>query len=164
MRVTLVSNMTRKRKIQIGDTIEIPTSKGLAYAQYSHNHPRYGALLRILPGTFATRPDELERLVCQPEVFVTFFPLQAALNKGIFEVVSNFSVPESAKNLPLFRTGVIDPKTGRVKVWWLWDGQREWRVGDISREQRKLPFREIWNDTLLIERIESGWTPYTDPT
>jgi hypothetical protein len=35
---------------QLGDVIEIETSQGLAYAQYTHEHrepPRYGSLLRI---------------------------------------------------------------------------------------------------------------------
>jgi hypothetical protein len=59
---------------------------------------------------------------------------------------------------------VIDPSTGKVKVWWLWDGEREWQVGELTEEQRGLSFREVWNDTLLIERIESGWTPETDPS
>ena len=64
----------------------------------------------------------------------------------------------------LVRGGVIDPSTRKVKVWWLWDGEKEWRVGEITAEQRGLPIRGVWNDTLLIERIESGWTPETDPS
>jgi len=43
------------RRVKIGDIIEIPTSKGLAYAQYTHNHkqrPHFGALIRVLDGLF----------------------------------------------------------------------------------------------------------------
>lgn len=156
--------MARKQKIKIGDVIEIPTAKGFAYAQFSHSHARYGALLRVLDGIFEVRPEDLNKVVNQQEIFMTFFPLQAAVDKKIFEVIGNFLVPEAAMKFPLFRTGVIDPATGKVKVWWLWDGEKEWRVNDITTEQRKLPLRGIWNDTLLIERIEQGWTPANDPT
>ncbi len=85
------------------------------------------------------------------------------MDKKIFVIIGNFPIPEFAKKFPLFRTGVIDPATGKVKVWWLWDGEKEWRVNDITLEQRKLPLRGIWNNTLLIERIEQGWLPSNDP-
>jgi len=154
------------KRIHIGDIVEIPTAKGLRYAQFSHEHaqpPRYGALIRVLPRFFQSRPGDFSELVRQPETFVTFFPLQAAVNRKIFAVVGNCPVPDFAKPFPLFRSGVVDPATRKVKVWWLWDGEKEWKVGDITLEQRKLPLRGIWNDTLLIERIESGWTPSNDP-
>jgi hypothetical protein len=152
------------QKIRIGDIVEIPTVKGLTYAQFIHNHARYSALLRVLPSFFKSRPSDFTELVRQPETFVTFLPLQAAVNRKIFAVVGNCAVPDFAKPFPLFRTGVEDPATRKVKVWWLWDGEKEWKVGDITTEQRKLPLRGIWNDTLLIERIETGWTPSNDPT
>lgn len=151
------------KKCKIGDVIEVPTSKGLAYAQFYHLNPQYGALLRVLPGLFNQRPADLAGLVECAEVLVAFFPLQAALNQGIFEFVVNVPVPASASAFPLFRTGLPDPQTGKVENWWLWDGQKAWRVGAITDEQRNLPLRGIWNDTILIERIESGWTPASDP-
>lgn len=150
-------------RIRMGDIIEIPTKKGFAYAQFTHKHSRYGALIRILPGFFETRPSHFTELAQQREIFTSFFPLQAAVNRGIFEVVAHCAIPEKARQFPLFRDGGVDPTTGKVETWWLWDGEREWKVGEISQEQRGLPIREIINDTLLIERIESGWTPRTDP-
>lgn len=152
------------KKCKIGDIIEIPTPSGLAYAQFTHLHPRYNALLRVLPGKYESRPVDLSRLAQSEEKFATFFPLQAALNQGIFCVVANHSVPATASTFPLFRTGIEDPQTRKVKVWWLWDGEKEWKVGDITPEQRRLPLRGIWNDTLLIERIDANWTPENDPT
>lgn len=152
------------KKIKIGDIIEIPTARGFCYAQYSHKHADYGSLIRVIPGFLKSRPSDFSELVQQPELFVTFLPLQAVMNRGIFEVVGNVAVPDCAMAFPLFRTGFIDPVNRKVKVWWLWDGVKEWKVGDITPEQRKLPLRGIWNDTLLIERIEAGWSPETDPT
>ncbi len=152
------------KKIRLGDIVEIPTARGIAYAQLCNTHPQYGALIRVLPGFFDARPSDFGDVACQPEKFVTFFPLQAAVNRKIVEIVGNASVPEFARAFPLFRSGVEDPATRKVKLWWFWDGEKEWRVGDITLEQRKMPLRGIWNDTLLVERIEAGWTPSSDPT
>ncbi|MDQ8205892.1 hypothetical protein QEH52_00080 [Coraliomargarita sp. SDUM461003] len=93
---------------------------------------------------------------------MNFFPLQAAVNHGGVEIVGNEVVPAEEKSFPVFRTGMVDPQTRKVSVWWLWDGEKEWKIGKLSPEQRSLPIRGVWNDTILIERIESGWTPETD--
>jgi regulator of RNase E activity RraB len=52
-------------------------------------------------------------------------------------------------------------KSGRVLDWWLYDGNREWRIGQLSPGQERLSIAAIWNDTLLIDRIMSGWAPAT---
>jgi hypothetical protein len=152
------------RKVpRLGDVIEIPTPGGLAYLQYTHDHQRYGALVRILPGLFETRPGEISTLVQQRERFVVFFPLRAAVRQGIVEIVSSEPIPEPSVPFPLFRArGAIKPGTNRVLWWALWDGQAYHRLGELSPEQRDLPIVGIWNDTLLAERIASGWSPKDD--
>ena len=147
------------KRIRLGDVFEIPTSRGLAYAQYVHKRPEWGALIRVLPGFHSSRPPQVDRLVAEPARFVVFFPLQQAVSRKIFEVVANGPIPDEAKELPLFRArGFID-REGRVQDWWLWNGEREWKIGELSDEYRRLPIREVWNDTLLISRIEEDWTP-----
>jgi hypothetical protein len=147
---------------QIGDILEIRTPGGFAYAQYTHEHdrpPRYGALIRILPGLFAERPGDLSLLAQQKERFSVFFPLAAALRRGIVSIVADAPVPERCLPLPIFRSGIRTPSTGQVMTWWLWDGIKEWRVGKLAPSQEHLPVLGVWNDTLLIERIASGWSP-----
>ncbi len=150
------------KRVRIGDVIEIPTAKGLAYAQLSHNVKRWGSLLRILPGFRASRPERFSDLVGQKERFVVFFPLQAAVNRNIFEVVEHEEVPEHARPLPLFRAAGFIDREGHVHDWWLWDGETNRKIGNLDDETRKLPMLEVWNDTLLIQRIEEEWTPATD--
>lgn len=150
------------RTVQIGDVIEVPTKLGYAYAQFSHYHskpPRYGALLRILPGIFRERPKDFAELVAKREEFSVFFPLQAAIDKGIFSVVANEAIPPKAKQFPLFRAGNINPATGKVEQWWLWDGDESRRTEGLTDKQLDLPIKSIWNDTMLVKRIEQGWTP-----
>src|SRR6266850_2017215 len=125
-------------RIRVGDVIEIVTDKGLAYAQYVLKKEQWGALIRVLPGFFEKRPSDLCDLVREKEIFVTFFPLQAAVNRKIFEVISNCPVPEHAKHLPLFRdAGHID-RQGKAHNWFLWDGERSWPVDKLTEEQARL--------------------------
>ena len=148
---------------KIGDVIEIRTSKGLAYALYTHRHPMMGPLLRVLEGEYAERPPDLSEVVSKGVRFSTFFPLGAAVRRDLVSIAGNVPVPEELKEFPTFRAaGLENPKTGKVDVWWLWDGEREWKVGKLTREQRKLPIQSIVNDTMLIHWIGSGWRPETD--
>lgn len=149
-------------KAKIGDIIEIPTSKGLAYAQYTHQHPQFGGLIRVFDEIYKGRPENFSSLVNGQVRFSTFFPLQAAIKRGIYKVVAHHEVAGPNRSFPLFRNGVADPKTKKVSVWWFWDGEKEWRVGNITQEQRKLPLLGVWNDTMLVQRIEEGWRPETD--
>jgi hypothetical protein len=138
--------------------IEIPTPKGFAYAQFTHKAPRYGALLRVLPGIFPERPSDFAELVRQSPVFSTFFPLGAACNRDIVHVVASEQIPSHTAALPTFRNSHLDRIGNRVGPWFLWDGEREWRVESLSDQQlRDYPPLGIWNDTLLIERILAGW-------
>ena len=151
-------------KLKIGDVVEIKTGKGLSYAQYAHRHKQYGALLRVFDNFYDARPDDFDELVKSKLKFMCFFPLSAAIDRDIVSIVDNVALPLDAQKFPTFRAGVVDPATRKVGVWWLWDGEKEWRVGELTVEQRRLSIRGVWNDTLLIERIESGWMPETDPT
>ena len=153
--------LTSRVRPRIGDIIEIPTPKGLAYAQFTHKHdtpPHYGALLRVLPGLFPQRPSDFADLVCQRPQFSTFFPLGAACNRGIVRVVASEAIPPHSASFPIFRGSHRDKTGKRAGPWFLWDGQHEWRVQSLSDEQlRDYPPRGIRNDTLLIERILAGW-------
>jgi hypothetical protein len=144
------------KRPKIGDIIEIPTVRGLAYAQFMHKHPIYGALLRVIEGFHSLRPA-VQSVAQLPTQFVAFFPLGAAVSRRIFEIVGNEPVPLESREFPIFRSGTPDPNTKRVQTWWLWDGTNDWRVSELSPEQRKYPILGTWNDTLLIERIVQQW-------
>lgn len=38
------------KKVKLGDILQVLTSQGVAYAQVTHKHPKFGFLIRILPG------------------------------------------------------------------------------------------------------------------
>ncbi|HUT18234.1 MAG TPA: hypothetical protein VM366_03665 [Anaerolineae bacterium] len=149
------------RRPKIGDIVEIETGKGLAYALYTHRHtdpPRFGALLRVFDGIHAARPADISQVLAHRVRFSTFFPLGAAVNRGIVKIAGSVEIPEPLRAFPVFRNGTPDPKTKKVAVWWLWDGHRQWRAGRLTAGQkREYPLLEVINDTLLIARIEEGW-------
>jgi hypothetical protein len=148
-----------KKRASLGDIIEIQTKKGLNYAQFSHRYPTGGEIVRLLPGAFKERPLDFKWVETERELYYVCFPLQTAIHRGIFLIVGKAKIPEFCQEFPVLRIAMTG-KDGKYGDWWLWDGKKEWRVGNILTEkQKKLSFKEFINDTLMIERIEAGWLP-----
>ena len=154
----------RRVKKKIGDVIEIPTSKGLAYVQYTHEHKTppmcRGSLIRVLQGFYEARlsDEELAEIVKKPHRFQTFCSVHYEVNLGLWERVGNFPVPDFAQKFPIFKGSNNMPKTDpKKKIWWLWDGEKEWRVGKLSlEEQKKYPLDKIADGVALVSNIETG--------
>ena len=145
-----------KRNV-IGMIFQLETSKGIAYGICTHEHVKYGTLVYLYP--IGTQLSELKNATTQ---FCCFFPLSVALKRKVVEKVGKIEIPSSLKSFPVFRSGFPDQVTRRVKDWWFWDGEKEWMVGKINDSQRKMPIRGIINFTMLIERLEDGYTAETD--
>jgi|JI10StandDraft_1071094.scaffolds.fasta_scaffold10997_5 hypothetical protein len=155
----------KRIKKKIGDIIEIPTSKGLAYVQYTHEHngpgTRWGSLIRILEGFYEKRLEieEIQKIVNKPHRFQTFCPVHYGVNIGDWERVGNLPVPAFAQKFPIFKNmrclfHRLNPEEAE---WSLWDGEKSWRVGKLSLQQQlKYPDKGIYNDTGLIHAIETG--------
>ena len=54
----------RRRTPRLGDVPEFETSRGRVYLQYTHEHPDFGALARVLPGAHRERPGR--SMPCYP--------------------------------------------------------------------------------------------------
>lgn len=142
-----------------GDVFEISTPHGKAYLQYVNYDADMGEFIRILPGTYQEQPS-IDTLMAQAERFATFFPLGAALRRGIVRWVAKADWPPEHDRFPTLRSpGYVNPSTGKIENWWLWDGAKSWRVDSLTEAERRLSLKSIMNDTLLIERIVSGWQP-----
>ncbi len=93
-----------------------------------------------------------------------FFPLKSELRHKdtVFKIIGNEPIPESALAFPVFRSGLPD-REGAVHEWWLWDGEKEWKVGKLTAaEIRSHPYLGVANDTALLQMIENGWKSW-DP-
>jgi hypothetical protein len=144
-------------RISIGDVFELPTAKGKAYLHYVHKMKNGLEMVRVLKGLHQDPPASFDELVAEPEQFVVGFPLNAAFNRKIVHRVASgqiveFSPPE------FMRTKHKVP--GEFDGWQIVNTSTMARktVKSLSESERSLSPSGIWNDTLLIERLESGWT------
>ncbi|HKA60713.1 MAG TPA: hypothetical protein VKD28_19000, partial [Gemmatimonadales bacterium] len=96
------SDVKMPKRARIGDIIEIPTSRGLAYVQYTHHDPTHGSLIRVFPGIFDERPNSFTELAKRRARFVAFVPLERAISQKIFDIVGRAPIPEDAQKFPLF--------------------------------------------------------------
>jgi hypothetical protein len=143
---------------RVGDVIAVPTPKGTGYVQYFDRIRPYGALIRILPGLYDSPPPDLQALADQHELYWVFVPLGAAVHRGVFTIAGHATIPPFADHIPVMRNPAA-PQAWDAKVWYLWDGVSESRVGpDDPRIPTASP-KATWNDIMLIERIADGWRP-----
>jgi len=141
----------------LGDIFEISTPKGKAYLHYVYKDNKISELIRILPGLFSARPNDLKKIAEANEIFVIFFPLAFAHKKKIVEKVSNYQIVNYNKPKYMRDKHIIQKE---FKGWNIVDTE-SWHnqlVKTLNEEQKKLSPWGIWNDTLLIERLCEGWT------
>lgn len=141
--------------------LEIPTRRGYAYAQFTHVNQKMGELIRVLPGFFKEPVKDIEQIVNQKERFFVFFPVAAAVSRGIFRVAAHAEVPDRCRAFPTFRGAGLRDARGEI-TWWLWDGAEEVRVPRLSEEMKRLPIMGIVNDAMLVHMIETEWLPEKD--
>lgn len=148
-------NAPTRQRAMLGDVIEIDIPSGFAYAHYTHKHDRYGALLRVMLQHYSERPADFSWVTYSESQFECFFPLSAAVSRGIVRIAGVAPISAERARFPLFRTAVQTPSGWGP--WWLWDGEKEWRIDRLEPGMEQLPIRGILNDTLMFERIQSGW-------
>lgn len=149
------------KKPKIGDIYEIRTPAGLAYVQYTHQHPHMGQLVRVLPGLYQNRPD-LKQLAQTKELYFVFYPVKYAIRDREAELVAQESVPEWARPFPMMRRQARDG-------WLIGDGLCQSTVDEIRRmtyvreltpEQKKLAFGNLLRPhPVMVRELARGWTP-----
>ena len=143
-------------RVKIGDIFELKTSKGKAYLHYIFNDETNGDLVRVLSGLYSDQPEDIESLASEGEDFFVFFPLLSAYRKKIVENVghytSDYTRPEYMRATHYIRGEFLGWHIIKTDTW-----QRE-LVKELNDKQKKLSPWGIWNDTLLVERLEEGWT------
>lgn len=143
--------------VKPGDVFTIKTAKGMAYFQYILKNKLMGNLIRVLPGTYQNEPSSIDTLIDCESIIWTFFPVGSALARKEIRKIDNYKIPDHSKEMPLFRCHPLDFGKGPLMDWWLWDGEQEWPVKELTPDMHKLPLREIWDDVVLAERIATGW-------
>ena len=143
-------------KLRIGDIVELKTSKGFMYGIYTHEHKDYLSLVRFFNHYFSEAPDSIEMLAESDVRFSFFYPLKRAVKEGLVDIVGNIEVPDLLKPFPIFRAGIVNPRDKNDIHWWLWDGEKEQKIGKLSPGQRKYPIRGVMSHAGLIEELETN--------
>jgi hypothetical protein len=146
------------KNFNAGDVYEIEVGGKLSYLWYTHEHPKYGSLLRLFASKYDQRPGSIDSILNDAVGFSCFLPLRYAKGDIGMTKIANMPVSGSLAKFPVFKTGLPEPDTHRIKNWWLWDGERSWQVGALTEEQKHFPARGIWNLDLLRQRIEENYT------
>jgi Regulator of ribonuclease activity B len=154
-----------KQVLKIGDVLEVPTPRGLAYVQYTHYQEPLGTLIRVLPGFHQSKSADFVELARAKELYFVFCPIETLVNQGLLQVVSNERVPDSAVQFPpMRRRGFVRPlaKGGGVSSWTIFEGEKERRVETLTAQQARLSIASSWNLGMLVERLTEGWVPEMD--
>lgn len=146
-------------RIKFGDIFEIKTSKGFGYFQYINETPNRGEVIRVFGGIFFNKEDaNLESLINKKELYFLHFPLKAAIKKKCVRPVGNFNIPSEVVVPRYYRTKEM--VKGEFLGWYIVD-RETWKrrlTQELSNEELLMSPWGSWNDTLLAERIASGWT------
>ena len=156
-----MSEKTTNKRAKIGDIVEFATKNGLAYAHYTHENPTFGGVVRVFDVLHPVRPADFSEVAQGPVRFTTLFPVKIVVPRGLLKVVGHANIAPGNQPFPTFRKSNGDPRK-LSDDWWFFEGEDLVRVGKITPEQRKYPLLQMWNEAMMIERIESGWTPETD--
>jgi regulator of ribonuclease activity B len=156
------------RRPEIGDVYELATRMGFGYIQYTHGGDHFGDLVRILPGVYSDRPQNLTELSTQKELYYVFTGLSHAVRKKQIRFVANRPVPEWALRFPTMRKASGRDRSGRVVGWYIGHGlklntvagmQHAFHVKELTPEQKRLSLVQIWPVSLIAENIERAWLP-----
>jgi len=152
-----------RKRVRLGDLLEVVTPRGLAYVQYAGKHPEYGYAIRVLPGFFQTRPQDWTTLASQQGYF-TFYPVSAAVSQGLIAIAAHHPIPLGRELPSTFRRrGAIAPD-GRVMTWLIFgNGGPETLRTTLSPEEKRLSIASIWNHAFLVDRLIEEWRPDKEP-
>lgn len=155
------------KKPKVGDVAEIRTPEGLAYIQYTHDGKGNGELVRVLPGSYRSRPN-LEALVLQRELYFIFYTMKYAIREKQVEIVCSLPVPEWARPEPLMRHESGRTRDGKITGWRIVPALSPLTVDflirtpvirELTQEQSRLSIRQIWPHPVIVRELARGWTP-----
>ena len=156
------------KKPMIGDIVNAKTPAGLAHLQYTHDGRGMGALVRVLPGLYSSRPTDFAQLARQRELYFTSYTLQHAVRNSDAEIIPHQPVPEWAKPYPMMRHSADSDAKGKTLVWRIVRADTRFTFENLQRAPRHreltpdlamLSIRALWPHPSLLRKLTKGWTP-----
>jgi hypothetical protein len=147
------------KKPKVGDIFEIPLSVGRkAYGQYLHQS-KMGSIVQIFDIISKDKID-LKQIILSPLQFPpVIVGLYAAIKEGYWKIIGQQSISEFVH--PKFISTFYDEYSGKARIWFLWDGYKEVKIGPVLPEEyKRLEYLVVWNPPDIVERIETGEVPF----
>ncbi|MFI1742834.1 hypothetical protein [Thalassobellus sediminis] len=146
-----------RKKIELGDIFELKTGKGYVYLQCVRipvDKRQDVELIRVYYKIHPTQMIDIS-FIQKSSFFYLSFVLQAAYNRKIVQKVGNSTLEPDFKTPRYFKT-----ENPFGEGWHIIDSENWHRetIEKLTAEQRKLSPWGVWNDTLIIERLDEGWT------
>lgn len=147
------------KKPKEGDIFEIPLPNGKkAYGQYLH-YSKMGPIVRIF-SLISTGEVTVDQILGSKPLFPPIITgLFAALKERRWKIIEHHPITDFAH--PMFVTTLYDQRTGKAGVWYLWDGEKDIRIGPILPEKYKeCEFLVVWDPSNVVDRIMTGEIPF----
>jgi hypothetical protein len=148
-------------KPRIGDVFEIPLSgERYAFGQYL-NYSRMGPIIQVFAFTSEQQaPVNIAQIIQSKPLFPPIITgLFAAVRDGMWKVIGNKPVNDFVH--PKFLSALYDERTGDVKKWSIWDGDKSLVLGkELPREYKGLEYLVVWSPINVVSRIETGKVPF----
>ena len=153
--------------VKLGDIFEIPLYDGRkAFGHYVYKDNKQGPLIQvydlIVNETEEVQPALLiDRSLLFPPVITGVF---AAVRTGMWKVIAN--IPVKKFSYPNFVSTFWDDKTGKARIWFLWDGKKLTKLGwELPKKYKHLEYLVVWDPHDIAERIKNNGEmlyPYKD--
>ncbi|MGJ8678524.1 MAG: hypothetical protein ACSHX0_13500 [Akkermansiaceae bacterium] len=147
------------RRPKIGSVVEVPTELGFFYGLVTHRHD-WGDVVRFFKDSFKTPLSSFELFEDESKLITKQCIFSGKLEEGgEVQVVGKSVVPKELLSFPLFRGGTPHHETKKVNVWFIWDGENEWEVGDLTEDQKLLPRLGALDNEAVVIHLEGRTHP-----
>lgn len=147
---------TQRKRVRVGDVLEVKVGDRFAYVQYIGKHPRYGEALLVPPTLHDRKTVVTNDLLLGP--YTTFYPVSAAVAQRLVEVVGHLEPASLPRRFR--RPGAVSGQ--RVETWIVESETGEQVKSKLTEDELQLSIASIWNHEYLVERLQEGWTPSRD--
>lgn len=151
--------MLDRKRLRKGDIFQILTQQGVCYGQYLYRDKELDyvtAVFRDFGDPLTGRKDDFDIYVQQEPQFIMGFPLQTAINRGLFALVGNTPVPSHLDKKFIFRSSSNFGSDNAT--WWFWDGETTTRIDrPLTEEEKKYPQRSILAAANVLRYIDKNW-------
>jgi hypothetical protein len=147
--------------VKVGDLFEIPLSdsrKAVGHFVFKDN--KNGPFIQIFDYIVDNEKWNIQDAIKSKYLFSPVITgLNAAIRVGLWHIIGR--KPVINFTYPKFISSHWNDKTGEVKNWFLWDGDKFIKLGPTLPDEYKiLEYMVVWSPYDVIFRVETGIIPF----